>query len=82
MYREHNRPVYRYLIRRGVEAASVDDACAEVFLVAWRRRHDMPTQTAKVRPWLLGVARNVAFDDFRSMMRWESHPAEQFEGGD
>ena len=39
-----------------------------------------PRRRQKVRPWLLGVARNVAFDDFRSMMRWESHPAEQFEG--
>lgn len=80
VYVEHNRAVYRYLMRRGVAAASIDDACAEVFLVAWRRRHDIPRSAGRVRPWLLGVARNVAFEDFRTTMRWEHQPHEPGDG--
>ncbi|MGB3674706.1 MAG: sigma-70 family RNA polymerase sigma factor [Candidatus Nanopelagicales bacterium] len=76
VYLEHRRAVYRYLVRRGVDAADVDDACAEVFLVAWKRRADVPARAALVRPWLLGVARNVAFDNFRTTIKWERHPAD------
>ncbi|MGB3675123.1 MAG: RNA polymerase sigma factor [Candidatus Nanopelagicales bacterium] len=76
VYLEHHRAVYRYLVRRGVGAAYVDDATAEVFLVAWKRRRDIPARAALVRPWLIGVARNVAFDCFRTTMKWERHPTD------
>jgi RNA polymerase sigma-70 factor (ECF subfamily) len=39
---------------------------ADVFLVAWRRRHDMP---ADALPWLLGVARKVLANRRRSDQR-------------
>ncbi len=44
-----------------VEAAQ--DVLAETFLIAWRRRLEMPTATL---PWLLGVARNVTRQHYRN----------------
>ncbi|PPG60857.1 sigma-70 family RNA polymerase sigma factor [Rathayibacter sp. AY1C7] len=45
----------RYVRRRAPEQL-VDDVVAETFLIAWRRRGDLP---AHPRPWLFATASNV-----------------------
>ncbi len=42
--------------RRRVDAAAADDAVSEVFVIAWRRLDDVPSEAL---PWLLGCARRV-----------------------
>jgi RNA polymerase sigma-70 factor (ECF subfamily) len=54
-----------YVLRR-TSPAVADDVVAEVFLVAWRRRDDMP---GAALPWLLGVARKVLANRRRSEQR-------------
>jgi RNA polymerase sigma-70 factor (ECF subfamily) len=53
--------VSAYAKRRGCPDA--DAIAAEVMAIAWRRLADVPADDP--RPWLLGVARNLAFADWR-----------------
>ena len=54
-------PVRRYLYRRLTHAsdpaATADDLTADVFLVAWEKRSDIPAD--EPLPWLYAVARRV-----------------------
>jgi RNA polymerase sigma-70 factor, ECF subfamily len=54
LYRAHRDDVWRYLRRRA--ASEPEDLTTEVFLVAWRRRSELPDAPL---PWLYGVARRV-----------------------
>jgi RNA polymerase sigma-70 factor, ECF subfamily len=65
LYARHAPAVKGYLLRR-CDHASVDDALAEVFVVCWRRLHELP---ADPLPWLLGVARRVLSTHRRSERR-------------
>ena len=60
-------PLRRYCFRR-LPADEVDDAVAEVFLVAWRRLSDVPDGD-EARLWLYGIARNVVRNLRRSHRR-------------
>ena len=53
--------VSAYAKRRGCPDA--DAIAAEVMAIAWRRLADVPADDP--RPWLLAVARNLAFADWR-----------------
>lgn len=63
----HFGAVRRYAHHRGLTEGRADDVVAETFLVAWRRRDDVPTDDAL--PWLLAVARNVWLNQRRSDRR-------------
>ena len=54
LYAAHRDDVWRYLRRR--TADDHEDLTTEVFVVAWRRRGELP---AEPLPWLYGVARKV-----------------------
>lgn len=58
---EHYDAVYRYLDRRITNGA--EDLTAEVFTVAWRKRHVVPEPPL---PWLYGVAANIVKTQLRS----------------
>jgi RNA polymerase sigma-70 factor (ECF subfamily) len=60
-----HRRVYAYALRR-TDQDSAQDVVAETFLVAWRRREDLPPEPL---PWLLGVARRVLANHVRSQRR-------------
>jgi RNA polymerase sigma-70 factor (ECF subfamily) len=65
LYEAHAGAVLGYARRRiGPEAA--EDVLAETFLVAWRRRADVP---ADALPWLYAVAANVLRNRARSERR-------------
>ena len=64
LFRETRAPLLGYLTRR----ASPEDAAdllAEVYLVAWRRRADLPRGDER-RLWLFGVARRLVADHHRT----------------
>ncbi|MDX6481862.1 MAG: hypothetical protein QOG85_2372 [Gaiellaceae bacterium] len=65
IYRENFRAVLRFAALR-IDPERAKDVVAETFLVAWRRLDDVP---AEPRAWLLGVARKVVADQFRSQTR-------------
>ena len=58
--------VLGYAVRR-VDRETAREVAAETFLVAWRRRADIPADRAF--PWLLAVARNVLANEARSRRR-------------
>src|SRR3954471_16871607 len=62
-YQRHAGAVWRYLARRLGDDDLAEDLTSEVFVVAWRRRHDAP---ADELPWLYGVARRVLSNDRRA----------------
>lgn len=70
LYRGHHGFVWRVLARLGVPESQLDDASQEVFMVVYRRRHDLG-RDASVRSWLYGIARRIAADARRGRMRTE-----------
>lgn len=66
LYANHAGAVAGY-VRRRCDAGVADDVVADVFLVAWRRLEDVPTDGL---PWLLGTARRVLANHARSRGRW------------
>ena len=67
--REHSDRGLSYAYHRGATWAEAEDVVAEVFLVCWRRLDDVPASPV---PWLVGVARKVLANHWRSRRRWEA----------
>ena len=67
LFDAHYRDVLAYC-RRRANVADAQDAAAEVFTIAWRRRAEMPTGEG-ARPWLYGVAYRVLSHQYRSSRR-------------
>lgn len=65
MYRAHYDDVLRF-VRRRAHPMNVDDIVGETFLIAWRRRGEVPKHP---RPWLFRTARNVMLNAGRGMHR-------------
>jgi RNA polymerase sigma-70 factor (ECF subfamily) len=65
LYAAHNAAVRAY-VRRRVDLQDADDVVADVFVIAWRRLRDVPEDPL---PWLLGVARRVMANRWRSQSR-------------
>lgn len=68
LYDQHYKEVLAYCARRA-SPSDADDATAEVFTVAWRRRDDIPGGDRSL-PWLYGVARKVLSHQRRSSERF------------
>jgi RNA polymerase sigma-70 factor (ECF subfamily) len=67
LFRDTRTPLLSYLARRApVEDAA--DLLAEVYLVAWRRRADLPAGDER-RLWLYGVAQRVVAEHHRRTWR-------------
>ena len=62
LYERHAALVLAYA-RRRIGAAEAEDVLAETFLVAWRRRDEVPDDAL---PWLYAVAGNVLRNRVRS----------------
>jgi RNA polymerase sigma-70 factor (ECF subfamily) len=65
MFTAHWPRVCAYVARRG-RREGVEDVAAEVFAIAWRRRHVLP---ADPLPWLLKTARNLLLNEWRGEAR-------------
>ena len=63
LFRDTRAPLLAYLSRRA-PSEDAADLLAEVFLVAWRRRADLPPGEER-RLWLFGVARRVLAEHHR-----------------
>ena len=65
LYERHAALVLAYA-RRRIGAAEAEDVLAETFLVAWRRREEVPVDAL---PWLYAVAGNVLRNRVRTERR-------------
>jgi RNA polymerase sigma factor (sigma-70 family) len=59
LYRESSADLLAFLRRRCKTPEAAADCLAEAYLVAWRKRTERPPDD-ELRPWLFGIARNVA----------------------
>ena len=57
LFAAHHDAIRAYCLRR-LPVDDADDALSEIYLVAWRRRDDVPPGD-EARLWLFGVARNI-----------------------
>ncbi|HEV2969380.1 MAG TPA: RNA polymerase sigma factor [Pirellulales bacterium] len=66
--KRHQGSVYGYLRSRLLEPSDAEDLCQEVFLRCYtaQARFDSPVM---VRPWLIGIARNLLRERVRRMKR-------------
>lgn len=68
LYSDHFSAILGYTLRRADSPDDAADLVAEVFLVAWRRRAQLPVEE-EIRPWLFGVARRVLANQRRGEQR-------------
>lgn len=57
LFRDHQRAVLAYAMRRTSDPADAEDVAAETFTIAWRKVDAIPADAAL--PWLYAVARRV-----------------------
>jgi RNA polymerase sigma-70 factor (ECF subfamily) len=62
----HERRVLAYALRRTATAADAEEVAAETFVIAWRRRGQVPEDPL---PWLFGVARRLVANQRRARQR-------------
>ena len=65
LFDQHYDDVFRFAQRRA-DDDSAREIAAETFVVAWRRRDDLPD---RAMPWLYGIARNVLLASYRRSRR-------------
>ena len=66
---ERHYPVLNAYLARRLGSAAADDVASETFLVAFRRRRDYDTRHPDARPWLFGIAINLARSHLRAERR-------------
>ena len=69
-YADNFAALLAYALRRAAQPEDAADVVAETFLVAWRRRQEMPAGD-EARLWLYGVARRVLANQTRGGVRRE-----------
>jgi RNA polymerase sigma-70 factor (ECF subfamily) len=65
LYADTSTDLLAFLLRRCPTADDAADCLAETYRIAWEKRGRIPAGS-DARPWLFGVARNVARQDGRS----------------
>lgn len=77
LFNEHVRSVYNHSFRLTGDWSAADDIASLTFLEAWRLREqidvgrDTGDEAASLRPWLLGIATNVARNVRRAARRYD-----------
>lgn len=79
LFRDTRAPLLAYLTRRA-PAEDAADLLAEVYLVAWRKRADLPPGEER-RLWLFGVARRLLAEHHRYSWKRVDAEAETGDAG-
>jgi RNA polymerase sigma-70 factor (ECF subfamily) len=79
VFREHKDAVYRFAWRMTSSPATAEDIAQEVFLSLLRHPDRFDPARGALRPFLLGIARNLALKRWRRESRWETLEDEQFD---
>ncbi|MFC8435423.1 RNA polymerase sigma factor [Streptomyces sp. NPDC057253] len=64
------RAVYNHAFRLTADWSLAEDVMSTTFMEAWRRRASVEAEGGSLRPWLLGIATNVARSHHRSNRRY------------
>lgn len=69
LFDEYAKAVYNHAFRLTANWAEAEDVMALTFLEAWRLRGKIDAEGGSLRPWLLGIATNVARNTRRTARR-------------
>jgi RNA polymerase sigma factor (sigma-70 family) len=69
LYDAFHRAVYNHAFRLTGDWSAAEDVMSLTFLEAWRMRDRVDPDGDSLRPWLLGIATNVAYNQNRSARR-------------
>jgi len=76
LFERHAGSVHRYLVKR-VGPQNAEDLVGETFATAFRSRANYDLRYANARPWLFGIATNLARHFWRSEGRRQSRDAKR-----
>ncbi len=69
LFDEHAQAVYRYAVGLSGSWSAAEEVVSLTFLEAWRLRQTVRPEGGSLRPWLLGIAVNVARNQARAARR-------------
>ncbi|MZF85114.1 RNA polymerase sigma factor [Streptomyces sp. SID5643] len=72
LFDECARAVYNHAFRLTADWSLAEDVMSTTFMEAWRRRTSVEAEGGSLRPWLLGIATNVARSHHRSNRRYRN----------
>ncbi|MFD7963928.1 RNA polymerase sigma factor [Streptomyces zaomyceticus] len=72
LFDSYARSVYNHAFRLTGDWSVAEDVMATTFMEAWRLREKVDPEGGSVRPWLLGVATNVARNHCRGNRRYRA----------
>ncbi len=75
LFDAYARAVYNHAFRLTADWPVAEDIMSETFMAAWRMRERMDADGGSLRPWLLGIATNVARNHLRSNRRYRAAAA-------
>jgi len=79
VFREHKDAVYRFAWRMTGSPTAAEDVAQDVFLSLLHQPDRFDPARGSLRPFLLGITRNLALKRWRGESRWEDLEGEQFE---
>ncbi len=77
-FEQHKDAVYRFAWRMTNSTAAAEDIAQDAFLLLLRQPERFDSSRGKIRPFLLGVARNLARKRWRGENRWNVLDDEAF----
>ncbi|GHJ93888.1 siderophore-interacting protein [Streptomyces sp. NE5-10] len=81
LFDSYARSVYNHAFRLTGDWSVAEDVMAATFMEAWRLRAKADPEGGSLRPWLLGIATNVARNHCRSNRRYRAAAAAYAEAG-
>ena len=72
LFEEMERPVFSHAFRLTGDWSAAEDVLSLTFLEAWRLRRRIDADGGSLRPWVLGIATNVARNLRRAARRYEA----------
>jgi len=78
VFDEHKDAVFRFAWRMTNSTAIAEDVAQDVFLSVLRHPDRFDPSRGRLRPFLLGIARNLVLKRWREEGRWEELEEEQF----
>lgn len=82
LFDTYARAVYNHAFRLTADWSVAEDVMSATFLEAWRRHASVEAEGGSLRPWLLGIATNVARSHCRGNRRYRAAAAAAAEAGE
>ncbi|MFD7505991.1 RNA polymerase sigma factor [Streptomyces sp. NPDC059850] len=82
LFDEYARAVYNHAFRLTADWSVAEDVMSATYLEAWRRHASVEAEGGSLRPWLLGIATNVARSHCRGNRRYRAAAAAAAEAGE